>query len=333
MRARGVLLVLALGVSACATFRPLLAEDGDYTDYRAFRLAAGEGPRLAAATAYLQRHPRGAFAGEVRAAFAAEEPAYYQACTATRAQAIEYLATLPRGPHVPQALVLVRTFDDCKGDEETRRMLEAAKQTGERLDREQEGRRRAGEALREAAAVLLEPGTLGRPVAASPDLLRLLVGPVASTWGAVPPRVDERRAFVVRATTGPVSRSVAWTLQVREQDGVVVRGSLRGPGLFERWTEIETLQPIHDDNPPDRARAAAHVRELFSGMLEARFPAGRCAADDARALLLRRCDGVEVRVVQGDAPGDADTLTIAKTPSVAPADPTARTARGLRHVN
>src|SRR5262249_33157354 len=56
---------LVAALPACAAGRQLVADSADLTDYRAFRVAAFEGTRLARASAYLEAHPRGAWAEEV----------------------------------------------------------------------------------------------------------------------------------------------------------------------------------------------------------------------------------------------------------------------------
>ena len=90
-------LALTLALSGCATFRPMTAGSGDLEDYRAFRVASAEGTRLARAKKYLELHPSGTFAEEVRAVFEEEEPRYFEKAQATREGARRYLADLPDG--------------------------------------------------------------------------------------------------------------------------------------------------------------------------------------------------------------------------------------------
>src|SRR5512142_2747760 len=104
----------------------MVASNADLADYRAVALARTEGDRLARASRYLERHPDGAWAKDVRAAFDAEEPSYYRASTKSRSAAVDYLACLPRGPHANAALSLVRSFDEHEPEDEQSRMLEAA---------------------------------------------------------------------------------------------------------------------------------------------------------------------------------------------------------------
>src|SRR5688500_9404005 len=64
-------------LTGCASFKTVLAPPNDLEDYRAYRVAAYRGTRLARAQKYLERHPAGTFADEVRAAFEEEEPRYF----------------------------------------------------------------------------------------------------------------------------------------------------------------------------------------------------------------------------------------------------------------
>src|SRR5579862_9704831 len=83
----------------CAVPTQMFAAADDYADYRQFRVAAEPGKRLARAQAYLERHPRGHWADEVRVAFDSEEEAWFEAAKESRARARDYVVDLPHGPH------------------------------------------------------------------------------------------------------------------------------------------------------------------------------------------------------------------------------------------
>src|SRR5262245_20655786 len=101
------LLGLVLG---CGGLRTILAPPEDPEDYRAFRVAAATGTRLARAKRYIERHPRGTFAEEVRRTFDEEEPVYFERAQASREGIRRYLADLPEGPHADAALALLVAF-------------------------------------------------------------------------------------------------------------------------------------------------------------------------------------------------------------------------------
>src|SRR5580658_5800709 len=104
---RAVALLLLMFASACAVPKALFTSSNDLTDYRAFRIAAHEGVRLARAQRYIERHPRGMWVDDVRRAFDQEEPLYFERASETRAKVSEYLADLPRGPHADAAIALL----------------------------------------------------------------------------------------------------------------------------------------------------------------------------------------------------------------------------------
>ena len=63
----------AVAAAGCGALGQVAASPGDLADYRSFTMAAREGPRLARAQRYLQRHPDGHWAEEVRRTFDREE--------------------------------------------------------------------------------------------------------------------------------------------------------------------------------------------------------------------------------------------------------------------
>jgi len=102
-----VLLAALACVVGCATFRPMTASPGDLEDYRAFRVAAYDGTRLARAKTYLDKHPQGAFVDEVRQAWDVEEPRWFARAQESRDGVRRYLADLPNGPHAEAAIALL----------------------------------------------------------------------------------------------------------------------------------------------------------------------------------------------------------------------------------
>src|SRR5205807_254924 len=67
-------------VVSCAELRPLTAPHADYADYRATRVATSIPLRIAAAAAYLERHPEGAWREEVASWFETAEAIFYEQC-------------------------------------------------------------------------------------------------------------------------------------------------------------------------------------------------------------------------------------------------------------
>jgi len=299
----------------CATFRPMITANDDARDYRTFRMQNTWGPRLAAAQRYLELHPQGAFAPEVRATFDQEEPKYFSFASESRAGVRDYLSDLPQGPHKAQALTLLVNFDTKVDDIATAKLMKAARNTETRLAEAAEQRRRADEWLSFSIAALANDASYGRGISDSPQLLAQLKGEHASTWGGTPSRTDERFAYAVPLQGELAARLMSVTLAIEIQSSVVRAGRIEGPDLFVRWAEIDALRPLDPARADDRAFAATRVRERIVGMLERRFPEKTCAGggDDAD-LLARACDHRKVRVTMGGREGDIDRLDFTPIP-------------------
>jgi hypothetical protein len=305
-----VLCILLL--SGCATFRPMIAANADADDYRAYRLQSTWGARLAAAQRYLERHPDGVFAAEVKTAFDEEEPRYFARAQESREGIRDYLSYLPHGPHAAQALALLVNFDTKVEDLAMAKLLKAARSTELRLAEAADQRRRADEWLSFSIAALVSDAPWGRAIDDSPELVSQLKGEHPSTWGGTPTRTERRFSVEIPSPDGLVERLVVATLELDVQGGLLRAASLEGPDLFVRWAELDALRPLDPALSGDRAFAAGRIRDRLVGMLERRFPEGRCAGGgDEADLLARQCDGRRVRVTMGGRAGDIDRLDFA----------------------
>jgi hypothetical protein len=322
------LLCRALGVAlscaalACAVPRQMLAQPGDLSDYRAFRTAANEGERLAHARRYLQVHPQGVWADEVRSAFDAEEPEWFEHAKSSRARARTYLIHLPDGPHAEAARNLLVLFDQHEGDIETLELLADARRTAATLDEESAKRRRVSDVLLEELAALLDPATWGsrldEPPPALADVLR---GPVRRTWGGATRawRSDEL-FFVLPAPQGEQSRLAEVRFQLWLEAGRVAQGVIGGSDLFVRWAEAIGMRSLDPTRAPDRAAASSTVADVLGGALEGTLPAARCSTPgktdgvDADVVLARSCDGWAVTVRMARHDGDPDTIEVRGPP-------------------
>jgi hypothetical protein len=319
--------LLALPVLAgCAVPRQMLASPADIEDYRAFRLAAHQGRRLAAAQRYLARHPDGAWAAEVRTVFEAEEAAWFEAAKSSRSRAREYVVDLPGGPHADAARALLVLFDEHQGDVETLTLLAEARRTAATLDYETARRKRVSDVLLVKVAGLLDRATWGaRLESPPPALAAALRGESATTWGAVTrARRDDLLYFVLPTPDGAQARMLPVTLQLELRSGRVLQGLLQGENLFVLWTEAMLARVLDPTRAEDRALAATTVTEVLAGALEATLPAARCAAPAAHEgegeLLVRACDGWAVSVRMGAEEGEADVIDVVG-PAPAPPPP------------
>lgn len=304
---------LAMTLAGCTVPRQMLATPQDLEDYRAFRLAAHQGQRLAAAQRYLVRHPQGAWVDEVRLVFEAEEGAWFEAAKTSRARAREYVVDLPQGPHAEAARALLVLFDEHQGDVETLTLLADARRTAATLDYETARRKRASDVLLLKIAGLVDPATWGARIDAPPSALAAaLRGEVPGTWGAATlARREDRLYFVLPTPEGSQARVITTAFELQLRDGRVVQGALQGENLFVLWSEAMLTRALDPTSAADRALAAATVGDVLSGALEATLPAARCArATGPGELLVRGCDGWAVSVRMGAEEGEIDVVDV-----------------------
>lgn len=304
--------LLGAGATGCATFRPMVASSADLEDYRAFRVAGAEGTRLARAKTYLERHPQGSFADEVRAAFDEEEPRYFERAQATREGARRYLADLPDGPHASAALALLTALESNMQDAELRDIARRSRYDDAKLEAAAVQRRAVGEAILGATGVLLDENVYGVPRADGPPALRtLMTGRTGSTWGGVPARREEDLFFLLPTRPERESRLVTLEISLAEQDGVVTGGTIEGADMLVMWAEADQITKLDPSAPEDRTEAHVHAMERLGGALERRFPAGSCPDVRAgRELYHRACDGWEVVVLPGERAGSKDAIIL-----------------------
>lgn len=306
--------------SGCAGGRALLASPSDYEDYRGFRMAAHEGTRLARAKAYLERHPQGVCAREVRSLYDAEEPAYF-ARVATPDGARDYLASLPAGPHAGAASALLREDYERKGDIALARELREGRMAEARFQRALAGRKAASTAVYDALAALLDPTLLGSESASPPAAFDAAARGDRGSLSGLPLEVERDLFFTLpgrvdgSGTVGHVDRVLTLTFTRVAQGNHVVEASVAGEDLFVHWREADTAEALDPTQDHDRALGLAHARERLAGALEAQFPDASCrtgpASDPARLVVLARaCHGVRVEVIAGDRRGVPDLVRV-----------------------
>lgn len=316
--------VAAALASGCATFKPMVASSGDLEDYRAFRVAGAEGTRLARARRYLERHPKGSFAAEVRAAFDEEEPRYFERAQGSREGARRYLADLPDGPHAAAALTLLTALESNMQDAELRDIARRARHDDAKLETAAVQRRAVGEAILGATGVLLDENVYGVPRAEGPPALRtLMTGRTGSTWGAMPARREEDLFFLLPTRPERESRLVTLEVTLDEKGGLVTGGRVEGTDMLVMWAEADQIAKLDPSASEDRTEAQVHAMDRLGGALERRFPSGACPdVRGDRELYHRSCDGWEVVVLPGLGAGTKDAIIIRGRPGPArkPAD-------------
>ena len=300
------LLLMPLPLAACR-LDTVVARPADLEDYRAFRVAAAEGTRLARARRYLDLHPNGAFAGEVRAVFDEEEPRWYAEAKGSRAGVRRYLVDLPGGPHVAAAESLLVAYSSSMREAELADLAQNVRIDDARLEAAAAQRRAVGEAVLAHLGPLLEASTYGVPREES--RIRALLS--RGTWGG--PAAHHAQSYVFVLPTRPARSSRVLTLETStlEERGVVTGAWLAGEDMFVRWAEADKIVALDPTSQADRTEAQIHVSSRLEGALEGRFPAGSCKdLREGRELYHRACDGWEATVTAGESAGTKDTIEI-----------------------
>lgn len=315
--ALGASLSLGIALSSCAVPSQMLAGPSDLADYRTFRAAAYEGARLALAHQYIDRHPRGAWAEEVRGVFDVEEPAWFELAKTSRWRARAYLVDMPWGPHADAARALLNLFDGHPEDVDTLELMAKAQLMEATLNAESATRKRVGELVLEELAALLDKTTWSASLDVPPAMLEgVLRGPARSTWGWGGTKLAWERTdevfFVVPTPGGPLTRDAAVHFQLKVERGRVTQGTIQGANLFVRWAEAMQGQLFDPDNAGDRTTAASEIVEVLGGALEGQLPSARCRVNPIGkgGILTRACDGWLASVRMGSRTGDTDVIEI-----------------------
>lgn len=296
----------------CAALKPMVASSDDLADYRAFRVAEADGTRLARASAYLSRHPKGSFADELRAAFEDEEPRYFERAQASREGARRYLADLPEGPHAAAALALLTALGSSMQEAELQDIARRVRYEDAKLEGAAVQRRAVGEAILGATGVLLDEAVYGVARTEGPSALgALMLGRTTTTWGTVPSRHEEYLFFVLPTRPERESRLVTVEVTLVEQDGAVTGGRIEGVDMLVMWAEADQITKLDPTVTADRTEAHMHAMERLEGAFEGRFPSASCPDVRAgRELYHRKCDGWEAVVAPGEQAGTKDAIVL-----------------------
>jgi hypothetical protein len=309
---RFVVVAALAALSACASFKTVVAPPDDLEDYRAYRVAAYRGTRLARAQTYLERHPEGSFAEEVRAAFEDEEPRYFADAQESREGVRRYLADLPRGPHADAAIAMLIALGSNMQDAELADLARKVRFEDSKLESAAVQRRAVAETILGAVGVLLDESVYGIPRDDGPPALKkLMFGTAPPTWGRPPARREEDLFFLLPTRPERDSRLLTVVIALEESEGVVVGGRISGSDMFVRWAEADQIVKLDPEAPDDRAEAHVHAQSRLEGALERRFPRAACPdRAQGRELFHRACDGWEAVVVPGVRAGDDDAIAI-----------------------
>jgi hypothetical protein len=303
---------LALMLVGCGGLKAMVAPPSDLDDYRAYRVAAAEGTRLARAKRYIEAHPKGAFVDEVRTAYDEEEPRYFERAQESREGLRRYLADLPEGPHAEAALALLIAFRSSMQDAELLDLARKVRFEDAKLEAAAVQRRAVGEAILSAVGVLIDEDVYGAPLAEAPPKLRVLLqGKRTATWGGFLPRREEDYFFILPTRPDRESRLLTLAITLAEEGGVVSGGTIEGSDMLVRWAEADKIVRLDSSAEEDRTEAQIHTMGRLEGALERRFPTGSCT-DLRKGLELyhRSCNGWEGIVIAGERAGDKDSIIL-----------------------
>jgi hypothetical protein len=307
-----IVTLVASFVAGCASLKPMVARPSDLEDYRAFRVAAAEGTRLARAKQYLAAHPDGAWSAEVKAAFDEEEPRYFEVAKRTPEGARRYLADLPEGPHAAAALAVLIGFGSSVEDAELRDLIRRVRYEDAKLEAAAVQRRAVEGAILTTLGAMLDDGVYGIRRAELPrPMRRALLGPVRPTWGGIPAHREDDYFFLLPTRPERESRLVTLELSLLEERGVVVESRLEGSDFLVRWAEAAQLVRLDPSSLSDRMEAQIFTMARLEGALERRFPTGECT--DLRAgseLYHRACGGWEAVIRPAEREGEKDVIVI-----------------------
>ncbi len=338
MTARAVLLAAILAGVGCGPLRPLVSAPDDYAAYRGTRAGETLDDRVAAAEAYLERFPEGAFAPEVRAWFGRAEPAFFEARRGSAHALGAYLKALPHGPHAREAYALLRVERDAKDSpDEAGRQASA---TEARLARASARRAAARDAVAAWVGRFLDPAAWSGRVADAPVGLVVpwslgLPAPVcrpAGEGGRAEPRARASGAPFAPAgrrctkmveleypvLVGAVVEPRQITLQIdvdEDADGRLQAVTLAGPELFLRLEETHTVRAIATGDGPRRIDAIVRQVAALRGEFDRLVGRGpECKRKPvAPTVLALACSGLSMAVVAGEGPED-DAITVARLP-------------------
>ena len=150
-------LALALG---CAT----VATRDDYADYREVRLADDDDARRRAVSSYLESHPEGQWAGELRAEHEAAEDALYEERKSTAEGLRYYLEVYPEGRYADQAQARLTALESVRQNRQREADIDRDVHRERREEALAERREWASQAISFWTRILLEVERWGEPI-------------------------------------------------------------------------------------------------------------------------------------------------------------------------
>ena len=315
-------ITLALLVSGCSG-SGLFSSAGDWSAYRATRVAPTFELRLDAAHRYLKDRPDGSFHHEVRAWFEHAEEVFYNSKKDSRTGLDAYLDALPEGPHKDEAIARLADMNSRRSEVE-------------KLAADVEARVGGPTAAARARLRTELAGWLGRfldPAAFQAPLSEAKAGVVIPfslslpkprcAWVDPPPtsaQAASRRCtkllelpYEVEGKVGTESREATMEVTVLEDGfGTPLEVTIAGPDLFLRLEETYRVKALAPDDAAQRKTAASRavtlVKRAFGRVVSSADACTQIA--QAPAALRLACEGVQVEVFPTPTPGGDDLIVI-----------------------
>lgn len=300
MRAAAPLLLLLMmmaAVSGCNAAKVFVASPSDYGDYRRIRLADRLDDRLAAAAAYLERHPDGRYVKRVERYLRRAEPVYFKVRRRSAKGLSAYLRSLPRGTNQKLAVAeLVRRRR--QGGESLAEQL--ARRTQLRLDAEATGRGVVAALSARWVRSLLDLRNWGVPLSqAQPEFLVpyrvALPQPRCRAAGEGWVCVKALRGqFVVAGRDGNQAQQLKMDLHLSlDARWRLQRAQLRGRSIFSRWFEAKTNRVYRATG--DEGASIPDLQKQWLGEIRAeQEKAGGSCIPHPRVPLALRCGELDL---------------------------------------
>ncbi len=310
---------IGVALSGCLACASLTGSRSEYEAYRRVRVAETVETRLVESQAYLRTYPRGPNQREVRAWFNRVEPKYFAEAKTSEAGLVRYLDHLPRGPHAEDAterlaeLELARAYERRRAAE----LTEEGRALEEKLS---DADRMRGRVVSEFLGWIRRLATLPKWHVRTHELPHEFI----YHYRLDEPAARCKTGHCVKQLSFPYAipdggrlraRRALLDVELRLEEGGVAAATIRGPELFSRIAEAESVRPIRPTDSLARAEAIATVTTLVAGALEATHPQTDCAAETvAPVVLARQCRGLRIEVRAAPTAEQDDLVVVAPTP-------------------
>ena len=254
-----------LGNTGCAT----VAGREDYAAYRQVRLAEDDQTRLAAVARYLEEHPSGQWAGELRAEHEQAETSVYEEHKGTAEGLRFYLSVYPEGRFSAQARDRLAALDTVAGRRAQEAETDREVNRSRREEALQERREWASDAISFWTRTLLGIDLWGQPIGtvaeANDDFDDAFRDePRARCSASECIKYYELEFAVPVPGRTRIERTMRLLLRLRFEgdDRRLVRAEMLMPDRgFSRWYELENVEFLETADPEQRQHSIGWALE------------------------------------------------------------------------